>query len=59
MSALEQPVFPSDLAAALGIEVKTLSRWIKAGKVPTFDVKLSAKTRYWHRSTLVDKKLIQ
>lgn len=59
MSAIEQPVFPADLAAMLGIEVKTLSRWIKEGKVPKEDVRLTAKTRYWHRSTLVKKKLIE
>ena len=59
MTTLEQPVFPVDLAAALGIKVKTLTRWVEAGKVPPYDVRLSAKTRYWHRPTLVAKKLIQ
>ena len=52
MSALQQPVFPADLAAILGIQIKTLARMIKAGSVPPYDVRLTAKTRYWHRATL-------
>jgi hypothetical protein len=59
VSTLDQPVFPADLAAALGIQIKTLARMIKAGTVPPPDVRISAKTRYWHRTTLVEKKLIQ
>jgi predicted site-specific integrase-resolvase len=58
MSELQQPVFPAELAAALGIQIKTLARMIKAGRVPPPDVRLTAKTRYWHRATLVDKNLI-
>ena len=58
MSALQQPVFPADLAAILGIQIKTLARMIKAGSVPPYDVRLTAKTRYWHRATLVDKKVL-
>ena len=58
MSELQQPVFPADLAATLGVKVKTLARMIKSGRLPAFDVVLSQKSRYWHRSTLVDKKII-
>ncbi len=58
MSELQQPVFPADLAAVLGIKIKTLARMIKSGSLPAFDVVLSQKSRYWHRSTLVNKKII-
>lgn len=59
MSALQQPVFPSELASALGIQIKSLSRLIKEGRVPPPDVQLTLKTRYWHRATLEAINLIQ
>lgn len=58
MGELQQPVFPADLAAAMGIQIKTLGRMIKNGSVPPPDVRLTAKTRYWFRQTLLDCKLL-
>ena len=55
---LQQPVFPADLAAALGIQIKTLTRMVKDGRLPPLDVRLTAKTRYWFRETLVAKNIL-
>lgn len=56
---LQQPVFPADLAAALGgIQIKTLMRMVKDGRLPPLDVRLTAKTRYWFRETLVAKNIL-
>lgn len=41
MADLQQPVFPADLAAAMGIQIKTLGRMIKNGSVPPPDVRLT------------------
>ena len=43
---------PSDLRGTLKVCNETMRRWIKAGKLPPFDVRLSQKTRGWRRSTL-------
>lgn len=59
MTLSDQPVFPKDLMEALRIKhPNTLREQIKAGKVPDFDVKITQKTRYWHRSTLVRHGLL-
>lgn len=58
MSELQQPIFPGELAALMGIQIKTLGRMIKAGRVPPYDVRLTAKTRYWHRATLEERNLL-
>ena len=55
----EIPVFPKDLMAHLNIKGHALTRLIADRKVPEFDVKLTQKTRYWHRSTLVQAGLFQ
>ena len=55
----EIPIFPRDLMAHLGIKGHALTRLIADRKVPEFDVKLTQKTRYWHRSTLVRAGLFQ
>ena len=56
----EIPIFPRDLMATLGItHPNTLRVQIKARKIPPPDVSISAKTRYWHRSTLVKAGLTQ
>lgn len=55
---IEQPIFPADLARQLGIQIKTLARMIKAGRVPPYDVVLSQKLRYWHRATLLERNII-
>ena len=58
MTTMQTPIFPADLAATLGIQIKTIARLIKIGIIPPYDVRLTAKTRYWHRSTLIDKKVL-
>lgn len=55
MSETDIPVFPADLMPLIGItHTGTLRKQIKAGKLPDFDKKISQKTRYWFRSTLVE-----
>lgn len=59
MTTLETPIFPDELMRLLGIgHANTLRRYIKDGKVPEPDKKLSQKTRYWHRATLVKAGVI-
>lgn len=59
MSAVDIPLFPADLMRLLGIRhPNTLRQQIKAGKVPEPDVKITQKTRYWHRSSLVKAGLL-
>ena len=49
----ESPVFADELKALLGFtHSDTLRVKIKQGKVPPPDVRISQKTRYWHRETL-------
>lgn len=49
----EVPLFPKDVMALLGIRhPNTLRTMIKQRRVPEPDVKLTQKTRYWHRATL-------
>lgn len=49
----EPPVFAAELKSLLGFtHSDTLRVKIKEGKVPPPDVKISNKTRYWHRETL-------
>lgn len=50
---------PADIKRLLGVtSASALRDQIKAGKVPQPDVKLSQKTRYWYRSTLVKAGLL-
>ena len=59
MTAADTPIFSADLMALLGIQhPNTLRTQIKAGKVPPPDVRISQKTRYWHRATLVKVGLL-
>lgn len=59
MSTQDIPIFPADLMAILGIKhPNTLRLRIKEGKVPAPDVRLTQKSRYWHRATLVQAGLI-
>jgi len=49
----EPPVFADELKSILGFtHSNTLRVQIKAGKIPPPDVKITNKTRYWHRETL-------
>lgn len=43
---------PSDLRRTLKVCSETMRRWIQAGKLPPYDVRLSQKTCGWKRSTL-------
>lgn len=53
------PIFPLDLMKQLGIKhPNTLRLQIKSGKVPPPDVRITQKTRYWHRATLVRAGLL-
>jgi len=46
--------------AMLGIKhPNTLRQQIKAGRVPGPDVRITAKTKYWHRASLVKAGLLQ
>lgn len=52
-STNEPPVFANELKALIGVtHSDTLRIKIKEGKVPPPDVRISQKTRYWHRETL-------
>ena len=60
MSPYEIPLYQADLMALLGIKhPNTLRMQIKAGRVPAPDVRITAKTKYWHRSSLVKAGLLQ
>ena len=59
MNMNEIPYFPQDVMQLLGFKhAHSLYRAIKAGKVPEPDVKLTQKTRYWHRHTLEQAGLL-
>jgi predicted DNA-binding transcriptional regulator AlpA len=45
-------IWRADLAKFLGRTSETIRCYIRDGKLPTPDVKLSQKTMGWHRSTL-------
>ena len=56
---IESPIFAAELKSLLGItHTDTLRVKIKEGKVPPPDVKLTNKTRYRWRSTLVKAGLL-
>lgn len=60
MSHYEIPIFQADLMALLGIKhPNTLRLQIKAGRVPGPDVRITQKTKYWHRASLVKAGLLQ
>ena len=59
MNNQEIPVFPKDLMTHLGIKGDALKQLIKTQKIPPFDVFLTQKTRFWHRSTLVKAGLMR
>lgn len=52
MTNIDIPVTPQQLRDHLGISATTLRDHMQANKIPPFDMVLSQKTRYWHRSTL-------
>jgi hypothetical protein len=55
----EIPIFAADLMRLLGItHPNTLRVQLKDGKIPQPDVRISQKTRYWHRATLVKAGLL-
>ncbi|MFZ2306188.1 MAG: hypothetical protein WAW73_09470 [Rhodoferax sp.] len=59
MNQADIPIFPTDLMRLLGItHANTLRLKIKSGQVPEPDVRLTQKTRYWHRATLVKAGLL-
>lgn len=59
MTDQDVPLFAADLMRLLGItHANTLRVKISNGQVPPPDVKLSQKTRYWHRATLVRAGLL-
>ena len=52
-ATIEPPIFAPELKSLLGItHSDTLRVKIKQGKIPPPDVRISQKTRYWHRETL-------
>lgn len=54
------PIYSKQLCSLLnGMHPSTLREHIKAKKIPDFDVKLTQKTRYWHRSTLIRAGLLR
>ena len=53
MNEYDIPLFAADVMRLLGItHPNTLRLKIKCGQVPAPDVRLTQKTRYWHRSSL-------
>lgn len=59
MNQSDIPYFPADVMKLLGFtHSNTLRRAIKNNHVPQPDVRVTQKTRYWHRSTLVKAGLL-
>lgn len=59
MNTMEIPIFAPDIMKLLGIRhPNTLRVKIKNGQIPAPDVRLTQKTRYWHRETLVKAGLL-
>lgn len=59
MTDQDVPLFAADLMRLLGItHANTLRVKIKNGQVPPPDVKLTQKTKYWFRSSLVKAGLL-
>lgn len=48
----DRVIWRQDLCAALGVQSECVRRWLKAGKLPAPDVRLSLKTVGWKLSTL-------
>lgn len=48
----EHILWRADLPAELNVSTETVRRWIRAGKLPEPDVKLSLQSRGWKLSTL-------
>lgn len=60
MNQYEIPLFQADVMALLGItHPNTLRQWVKQGRVPAPDVRITQKTKYWHRTSLVKAGLLQ
>ena len=60
LAKIEPPVFVRELKSLLGItHTDTLRIKIRDGKVRAPDVKISNKTRYWYRRTLVKAGLME
>lgn len=51
-------VFADDIKRTLGISSNTLTNWLREGRIPQPDVKITNRTRYWLRSTLVAAKVL-
>lgn len=59
MIAQEVPIFQADLLRLLNIKhPNTLREMIRRNKVPGPDVRITAKTKYWHRASLVKAGLL-
>lgn len=59
MSHMEIPIYAPDIMKLLGIRhPNTLRLKIKNGQIPAPDVRITQKTRYWHRATLVKAGLL-
>lgn len=60
MNDQDIPVFPADMMKLLGIKhPNTLRIRIKSGQIPEPDVKITQKTKYWFRSSLVKAGLLE
>ena len=56
----EIPIFQSDLLRILGLKhPNSLRTYIKLGKVPPPDVRITQKTKYWYRATLERAGLLE
>jgi predicted site-specific integrase-resolvase len=51
-------VYAHDLRETLGISANTLTMWLRQGRIPQPDVKITNRTRYWLRSSLVAAKVL-
>jgi len=60
MNQNEIPIYPHDLMRILNFKsVNTLRLAIKRGAVPPPDVKLSQKTRFWYKTTLLNAGILE
>jgi len=50
---LDPIIKPADVRASFQVTQETVRAWIKAKKLPPYDVVLSRKTKGWKRSTLI------
>lgn len=59
MNNIDIPVTPQQLRDHLGISATTLRDYMQSKKIPPFDKVISQKTRYWHRSTLMNAGILK